>query len=128
MWVIDLHGEQEKNNSLILVLIIHLFDNIWYIYLTAKAFVTLQLDKPCSLDCAVQMIAHLKLGVTDWLCSLEEKWEKSVEPRMNDVAWFMDAHVIVCCSLSIKVWGHSLNPLKSLSPVWDHKPALQLVC
>lgn len=56
--------------------------NIWYIYLTAKAFVTLQLDKPCSLDCDVQMIAHLKLRVTDWLCSLEEKWEKSVEPRM----------------------------------------------
>lgn len=65
--------------TVILVVFVHLFDNIWYIYLTAKA---LQLDKPCSLDCDVQMIAHLKLRVTDWLCSLEEKWEKSLEPRM----------------------------------------------
>lgn len=73
MWVIDFHGEQEKKTiksplhmpTVILVLFIHLFDNIWYIYLTAKAFVTLQLDKPCSLDCDVQMIAHLKFRVTD---------------------------------------------------------------
>lgn len=61
--------------TVILVLFIHLFDNIWHIYLPAKAFVTLQLDKPCSLDCDVHVIARLKSRVADWLRGLEEKWE-----------------------------------------------------
>lgn len=77
MWVIDFHGSKKEQfiPTVILVLFIHLFDNIWYIYLTAKAFVTLQLDKPCSLDCKCANDCPLKSRVTDRLCSFEEKWE-----------------------------------------------------